>query len=372
MNLDPEEFRARHLWREGDTTALGQRVGPFGLASAFERARATAREWRAAAPPGHGVGVAGGFWSTSTGAGGEVRLRLGPERLVVLQGEREIGSGSVLGGLTAVAIRLTGLPRGRIDIEYGDTSQAPFDSGVFGSRTLGALGRATEEAVVALRRTLAERLGAAGQADLSVENGEIVANVGTRRASVATLINEDERAAGGILAEGRHYAPPRAIDEHRVLQGTFYPYTDFTGAAHVAEVSVDSATGAVHVERYAAFHDAGTVVDLGAARAQVEGGVAMGLGAALTEEAIWSAEGRLENAGLLDYRIPTLSEVPPLTIEFLEGDMGAGPFGAKGLGEPPIVPVPAAVAIAVRDACGAHATELPLSAERVARALKLL
>jgi CO/xanthine dehydrogenase Mo-binding subunit len=371
-NLDPEEFRARHLWREGDRTPLGQPVGPFGLVSAFERARATARQWRAEVAPGHGVGVAGGFWSTSTGAGGEVRLRLGAERLTVLQGEREIGSGSVLGGLTAVAVRLTGLPRDRIQIEYGDTSRAPFDSGVFGSRTLGALGRATEEAVVALRRTLAERLGARGQADLSVEQGAIVASVGGRRAPVATLWNEEERTAGGILAEGRHFAPPGVIDEARVIDGSFYPYTDFTGAAHVAEVSVDSETGAVRVERYAAFHDVGTVIDPGAAQAQVEGGVAMGLGAALTEEAMWSADGRLENPGLLDYRIPTLGEIPPITVEFLEGHAGAGPFGAKGLGEPPIVPVPATVAIAVREACGAHATELPLSAERVARALKLL
>ncbi|MGA8537115.1 MAG: molybdopterin cofactor-binding domain-containing protein, partial [Thermoplasmata archaeon] len=372
LNLDPEEFRARHLWREGDTTPLGQEVGPFGLPMAFERARATARQWRKEAPVGHGVGIGCGFWSTSTGAGGEVRLRLGPQRLIVLQGEREIGSGSVLVGLAAVAARVTGLPPDRISIEYGNTAEAPFDSGVFGSRTLGALGRAIEEASVALRRTLAERLGARGQAELSVERNEIYAEAGERRAAVTVLLSPEELATGGILAEGRHVAPPRSIDEKRVVTGTFYPYTDFTGAAHVAEVVVDPATGAVRVERYAAFQDVGTVVDPGAAQAQVEGGVAMGLGTALTEEAIWSDDGRLVNDGLLDYRIPTLGEIPPITVEFIEGFAGAGPFGAKGLGEPPIVPVPATIAIATRAACGAHVTELPLSAERVARALKLL
>jgi len=372
LNLDGEEFRASHLWREGESTLLGQTVGPFGIAAAFERARATARAWRAEAPPGHGVGIGCGFWSTSTGAGGEVRLRLDPQRLVVLEGEREIGSGSVLAGLTAVASRVTGLPRDRVAIEYGDTSVAPYDSGVYGSRTLGALGRAIEEASVALRRTLAERLGARGQAELSVERGEIYAEAGERRAALTLLLTPDEHDAGGLVADGRHYAPSRLIDDRRVLSGTFYPYTDFTGAAHVAEVAVDPGTGAVRVVRYAAFHDAGTVVDAGAAQAQVEGGVAMGLGAALTEEAIWSDDGRLVNAGLLDYRIPTLGEVPPISVEFIEGFAGAGPFGAKGLGEPPIVPVPATVAIATRAACGAHVTELPLSAERVARALKLL
>jgi len=237
---------------------------------------------------------------------------------------------------------------------------------------LGALGRAIEEASVALRRTLAERLGARGQAELSVERNEIYAEAGERRAAVTVLLSPEELATGGILAEGRHVAPPRSIDEKRVVTGTFYPYTDFTGAAHVAEVVVDPATGAVRVERYAAFQDVGTVVDPGAAQAQVEGGVAMGLGTALTEEAIWSDDGRLVNDGLLDYRIPTLGEIPPITVEFIEGFAGAGPFGAKGLGEPPIVPVPATIAIATRAACGAHVTELPLSAERVARALKLL
>ncbi len=372
LNLDPEEFRARHLWKEGDTTPLGQKVGPFGLSTAFERARATARAWRAEAPAGHGVGVGCGFWSTSTGAGGEVRLRLGPQRLTVLQAERDIGSGSVLTGLSAVAARVTGLPRDRISIEYGNTAEAPFDSGVFGSRTVGALGRAIEEAAVALRRTLAERLGARGQAELSIERNEVYAEAGERRAALTVLLTEEELAAGGVLAEGRHFAPPRTLDEKRVVSGTFYPYTDFTGSAHVAEVAVDPATGAVRVERYAAFQDAGTVVDPGSAQAQVEGGVAMGLGTALTEEAIWADDGRMVNDGLLDYRIPTLGEIPPITVEFIEGFAGAGPFGAKGLGEPPIIPVPATVAIATRAASGAHVTELPLSAERVARALKLL
>jgi CO/xanthine dehydrogenase Mo-binding subunit len=372
LNLDPEKFRADHLWKEGETTPLGQKVGPFGLSTAFERARAVARTWRAEAPPGHGIGIGCGFWSTSTGAGGEIRLQLGPERLVVLQAEREIGSGSVLVGLSVVAARVTGLPRDRIAIEYGTTAEAPFDSGVFGSRTLGALGRALEEAAIKLRRTLAERLGARGQAELSIERNEIYAEAGERRAAITVLLTEEERSAGGLVAEGRHFASPGSIDEKRVVSGTFYPYTNFTGAAHVAEVAVDPATGAVRVERYAAFQDAGTVVDRGSAQAQVEGGIAMGLGTALTEEAIWSDDGRLINDGLLDYRIPTLGEIPPITVEFVEGFLGAGPFGAKGLGEPPIIPVPAAVAIATREACGAHVTELPLSAERVARALKLL
>jgi len=370
--LDPEKFRAEHLWNEGDRTALGQAVGSFGLATAFEKARAIAARWRAEAKPDHGVGVAVGFWSTGTGAGGEVRLLLSPAGLTVVQGEREIGSGSVLSGVAAVAARCTGLPREKVTVVYENTGRAPFDSGVFGSRTTAALGRAVQEASCSLFGELRKRLDSPGLVHLAVVDGEVVAETDARQRPVRELLTDLERATGGIVASGRHYGKGGTIDERKVEVGTFYPYTDFTGAAHAAEVSVDRATGSVRVVRYAAVHDVGTVIDPTTASAQVEGGVVMGLGTALTEEALWSNDGRLLNAGLLDYRIPTLGTVPPIEVTFVEGFAGAGPFGAKGLGEPPIIPVPAAVAIAVREATGAHVTELPLSSERVTRALKLL
>lgn len=372
IGVDPLEFKARHLWREGDRTPFGQPILAFGLSQAFESARATAGRWRKEAPSGHGVGVAVGFWSTNTGAGGEARVQLTPTELRIVQGEREIGSGSVLVGLAEVAARRSGLPRDRVHVEYQDTAHAPYDAGVYGSRTVGALGRAVDRAVADLLGVLARRLGVTGPVTLGVEDNEIVALHGSTHRKLAELLNEQERSGGGIVAEGKHYGKGGEIDESLVLDGAFYPYTDFTGAAHVAEVAVDRETATVRLIRYAAFHDAGVVVDPRTATAQVEGGVAMGLGTALTEEAIWSDEARLENAGLVDYRIPTLGEVPPIEVHFVEGFLGAGPFGAKGLGEPPIIPVPAAVAAAVRDACGAHVTDLPLSPERLARALKLL
>jgi CO/xanthine dehydrogenase Mo-binding subunit len=370
--IDPLSFKADHFLKEGDRTPFGQPVTPFGLASAFASARSTAERWRREAPAGHGVGVGAGFWSTNTGAGGEARVLLSSTQLRIVQGEREIGSGSVLVGLAAVAARRTGLPLDRISVEYADTDHAPFDSGVYGSRTVGALGRAVDSAVTQLFGVLSERMGARGPLRLAVDRGEIVVGNAHERRRVAELFRPEERARGEIAAEGKHYGKGGPIDETLVLDGTFYPYTDFTGAAHVAEVEVDRDTGSVRVVRYAAFQDVGVLIDPATARGQVEGGVAMGVGTALTEEALWSDEGRLLNAGLVDYRIPTLGEVPPIEVTFVEGFPGAGPFGAKGLGEPPIIPVPATIAAAVRDASGAHVTELPLSPERVARALKLL
>ena len=376
LGLDPVEFRRASVWTEGSTTGLGQTVGPFGLDAALARASAIARVWREHLPPGHGIGIAGGFWSTGTGAGGEARLRLTPTELWIEQGEREIGSGSVIRGI-AVGVETTlGLPPGAVRVAFLDTAHAPFDSGVFGSRTVGALGQAAEKAAEALRAELGRRCGRpeAESAKLTLRPGPdgLEVDLGDRRRPVRELLTAAEFADGGLKVEGRHYGRSGTIDERRVLEGSFHPFNDFVGAAHVAEVAVDPEIGSVEVVRYAAIHDAGRVVDPVTARAGIEGGVAMGIGTALLEETQWGPDGRLENPSLLDYRLPTLAEVPRLEVEFIEGFPGAGPRGAKGLGEPPIVPVPAAIANAVFDAVGVPVFELPMTSERVARALKRL
>jgi CO/xanthine dehydrogenase Mo-binding subunit len=371
MGVDPIEFRKLHAWHEGDRTAYNQPVGPMGLEAGLEAAARTAGVWRTGLPPGHGIGVACGFWSTSVGAGGEARVRLTPEGVVILQGEREIGNGSVIQGLAVVAARVLGLPADAIDVEYGDTATAPFDSGVFGSRTLGALGQAVEKAARSLLSTLASRAGVK-TVQLEIKKDRVVVVAGRRRLKLVDLLTPAERTAGGIEALGKFYAPEQKIDRSRVLAGEVYPYQDFTAAVHLAEVEVDRETGRLRVVRYAAFHDVGTSVDPPSIIGQVEGGVVMGLGAALSEEMLWMPEARLANPGLLDYRLPRMRDVPPIHVEAIEGFAGSGPFGAKGLGEPPIIPVPAAVANAVADATGTRVFELPLTPERVARALKLL
>ncbi len=373
LGVDSVEFRRRHVWLPGDLTHLGQTVGPFGLSQCLAEAGARARKWRERLPENHGIGVGAGFWSTGTGAGGEARLFLQPERLRIVQGEPEIGSGSVIRGLAAVAEVVLGIPRERIEVDYRDTATAPFDSGVWGSRTLGALGQAVEKAARELRAELAKRTDAPeGAIRLTVQGSELAVEVDGVFRPVREILRREEIENGGLTTYGTHYGAAGSFDALRVLDGTFYPYTDFTGAAHVAEVALDPELGTVRVVRYAAFHDAGRVVDFETAKAQVEGGIVMGLGTALTEEGLWSPEGVLQNPGLVDYRIPTLAEVPPIEVHFIEGFLGAGPFGAKGLGEPPIIPVPATIANAVRDACGEGPTELPMTGERLARHLKLL
>ncbi|MCI4354287.1 MAG: molybdopterin-dependent oxidoreductase, partial [Thermoplasmata archaeon] len=371
LGVDPIEFRLRQIWREGDRTHLGQVVGPFGVEEGLRRAQAVVREWRRDLPPDHGVGVGLGFWSTGTGAGGEATVRLGPSGLTIREGEREIGSGSVVGGLVRVAERVSGLPPEAIQLEYRDTATAPYDTGVFGSRTVGALGQAVEKALRRLLKGLGERVPGSSPT-LHWRDGQVWVGEGATTVSLASLLTPEERARGGIEGAGRHFGAPGVIDEARVVVGSFYPYNDFTGTVAAVEVRVDRETGAVTPIRVASFPDTGVTIDRALVDGQIEGGVVMGLGTALTEEMLWSPEGRLTNPHFLDYRIPTLGEVPPIRSDPVEGFLGAGPFGAKGVGEPPIIPIPAAVANAVADAVGARVTELPLTAERVARALKLL
>jgi CO/xanthine dehydrogenase Mo-binding subunit len=374
LGVDPIEFRLQHAWREGDTTPLGQPVGPFGLVEGLERARRQRDRWRSerAADEGVGYGLGSGFWATGTSAGGEATVELRPDGLVIVQGEREIGNGSVIAGLGNVAERRLGLAREHVRVEYRDTAHAPYDSGVFGSRTVGALGQAVEKAARTIQAKLTERLRAPEPVRLSWKGGEVVVESGDRAHPLRELLSKEEAAAGGLRARGRHFGRPSEIDDTRVVDGTFYPYMDFTSTVALAEVRVDRTTGGVTPLRIASFPDVGVALDPALITAQVEGGVAMGLGTALTEEMLWGPAGRLLNPDLLDYRIPTLGEVPPIAVDLVEGFPGAGPYGAKGVGEPPIIPVPAAVANAVADAIGARVYELPLTGERVARALKLL
>ncbi|MGA7922908.1 MAG: xanthine dehydrogenase family protein molybdopterin-binding subunit [Thermoplasmata archaeon] len=372
LGVDPIAFRIEHAWREKDETAYGQPVRPFGLVACLEKARAITADWRKNASAGVGVGVSVGFWSTNAGAGGEARLKLTARGLIIEEGEWEIGSGSVIRGISAVAEKVLGLPPEAVHVVPLDTSKAPFDSGVFGSRTVAALGQAVQKAADELLAEVRRRRKGRSPATLEFSHGRVYVRSGHRRLPFDRVLTPAERRTGGIVTEGKHYAPSAKIDLTRVLDGEFYPYTDFTAAVHVSEVTVDRETAAVKVLRYAAIHDVGRLIDPLTAQGQVEGGIAMGLGAALTEETTWDDRGRLLNPNLLDYRIPSLGEIPPLRFVAVEGFRGAGPYGAKGLGEPPIIPVIAAVANAVFDATGARVTETPLSQERVARAMKLL
>jgi xanthine dehydrogenase molybdenum-binding subunit len=140
-------------------------------------------------------------------------------------------------------------------------------------------------------------------------------------------------------------------------------------AGQIAEVEVDPDTGKVTILRYVSIQDVGKAINPTLIEGQIQGGSAQGIGMGLTEELIYSKEGRLLNASLLDYRKLTAIDLPAIETILLEVPSPFGPFGAKGVGEPPIVPGPGAIASAIRDATGCDFTILPITPEKVVTAL---
>jgi CO/xanthine dehydrogenase Mo-binding subunit len=153
------------------------------------------------------------------------------------------------------------------------------------------------------------------------------------------------------------------------VEGSLYPtFQDASFHAHAAEVQVDVETGRVDVTRYVAAHDVGFAVNPTGIRGQIEGGVAQGIGQALHEEIVYQ-DGAVLNPSLASYRMPSSLNVPTIEAILVETPGQHGPFGAKGIGEPPIIPPPAAIANAVAHACGARVRVLPITPERVVDSL---
>jgi CO/xanthine dehydrogenase Mo-binding subunit len=176
-----------------------------------------------------------------------------------------------------------------------------------------------------------------------------------------------------VVATGRYRAQDAAL-EGAVLEqaaGRFNRLNEPTFHCHAVEIALDEETGHIEVLRYVAVHDAGRIVNPVGARGQVEGGVVQGLGYALTEQLLIGADGRIRNGDLVDYRIPTIADVPhAIETIFVESSPGLdGPAGAKGLGEPPVILSAAAIGAALHDIVGRTPTQLPFDAPTVARFL---
>ena len=140
-------------------------------------------------------------------------------------------------------------------------------------------------------------------------------------------------------------------------------------AAHAAEVAVDPETGHIRVLRYVAVQDVGTAINPLSVRGQIEGGVTQGLGQALSEACTFT-DGKMDNPNLLDYKILSALDTPSIEVHLIQHPCASGPLGAKGVGEPPIIPPPAVIANAVSDAVGVRIQELPITPEKIVTALK--
>ncbi|SOD93848.1 molybdopterin-dependent oxidoreductase [Caenispirillum bisanense] len=370
VGLDRLEFRLRNALDNGLPTVTGQVFAQgVGIKQCFEALREPWREARAAAAAFNaasdgrilrGVGVAGmwyGCGNTSLPNPSTIRVGLTAEgRLVLHQGAVDIGQGSntVIAQICADAL---GLPVSQMSLLGADTDLTPDAGKTSASRQTFVSGKAAYLSGKALRDQILLRLNAAPDTPLVLDGPCLRA--GDRVLDLRTL---EPDARGYVLAAEESFDPPTApLDEN----GQGEPYAAFGWGAHLAEVEIDTELGRVTVKRLVCAHDVGRAVNPTLIEGQVEGGSAQGLGLALMEEFI---PGRTEN--LHDYLIPTAGDVPEVRTILIEEADSHGPFGAKGIGEQVLIPTAPAILNAIRDATGVLVRDLPVTPDRLRRALR--
>jgi len=302
-----------------------------------------------------GAGVACmwyGCGNTSMSNPSRMRLVLGRDgTLTLFNGAVDIGQGSttVLAQICADAL---GLPLERFRFVLGDTDLT-FDAGkTSASRQTFVSGRAAMEAGKALRARILSLANAGEDAALHLDGTML--RVGAAREVDLAALEAD------LEAEGRYDPPTTALD----AEGQGVPYATYGFAAQLALVAVDTALGTVKVQRIVAAQDVGRAINPSLTLGQIHGGIAQGLGLALMEEFI---PGRTEN--LHDYLIPTAGDVPEIVVHLIEDPEPEGPFGAKGVGEPALVPTAPAILGAIRHATGVTMRQVPVLPHRLWEAL---
>ncbi len=371
LGLDPLEFRLRNIVHDGDQVANGQVLQGVGLQEAMEKA-AAAIEWDQPAGPNRGKGLAIGWWTTTLQKSTS-HVRLASDgRIVVSVGTQEIGSGAIMGGVPQVVAETMGVDLEDVVINVTDTTEGLWDWGSQGSRTIFNVGRAAQFACFELIekiKDLASHLLEVEPVELELrEKFVVVKGSPEARVSLSDLAKLDSRGELQALHES---VPDPAVFSSDRLVSCLYPafhYPSFH--CHAAEVEVDPGTGQVSVLRYAAAHDIGFAVNPTLIQGQIHGGVAQGIGMGLMEEVLYQ-DGYRTNVNWTDYKLPTIADVPDIEAIIVEhGVPGGGPYGLKGLGESPVIEPPAALANAIARAAGVRLCSLPMTPEKVLKALQ--
>ena len=378
LGLDRVEIRRRNATRSGDVNPQGSIITSCAMTECLDAVEREMSKPVGEAPrPGwrRGVGYAAMFHVgggarvyRSDGCGAILKLDdFG--KVSLLTGASEIGQGSETVLAMIVAEEL-GLPLGRVEVVNSDTSIKPWDVGVHASRTTFIAGNAALLAARALKGkllALAASVMDEREDDLELADGRIqVKGHPERSMEYDRVVRAGHFREGGrtLVAEAFYDPPSEMLSKD--LRGNVSAAYGF--AAQAALVEVSEATGQVQVLKVASAHDVGRALNPLAAEGQIHGGIHMGLGYALSEE-LRIEEGRVLNPQFMEYALLTASDMPEIVVHLIETVDEAGPFGAKGLGESGVIPVAAAVANAVKDAVGVRLTELPMTPERVFRAL---
>jgi CO/xanthine dehydrogenase Mo-binding subunit len=362
LELDPLALRRRN---HADSDLVDDR--PFSSKNLIECYQRAQSHWdrrvevraRSEGPWKRGVGLASQIWFGGGGPPSYAWVRVGSHgRATVITAMQDIGTGTKT-AMAQIAAEELGLPVEHVEVAVGDSARGPYASISAGSSTIPSMGPAVRAAAHDAARQMLEIAAQRyhlEQRVLSLKDGKVVsADGGSWAIEDVTGLLKDAQ----ILGKGARGPNPTGM---RVL----------TFGVQVAEVAVDVETGEVRVDRIAAIHDVGRVINPLGASSQVEGGVIQGLGHTLSEERLIDPEsGAVLNQTLDAYKMPTIADVPEIVTELIDvPDEHLTNLGAKGLGEPPIIPTAAAIANAIRDATGADVRSLPITREEMLRALR--
>jgi CO/xanthine dehydrogenase Mo-binding subunit len=331
----------------------------FGARACLERVRDHPL-WsrRGEVPDGEGVGVALGWWPGGYEPAAAACRLDADGNLTVITGAADMSG--VETGFAAIAAEAFGVDLARVRVVNADTSSAPYPGTSGGSKITYTVGRAVERAAVEARGRLLEV--AAEELEIGPEDLEIV-DGSVQPVGVPAKAMPINELASRILRFGSRHMP---VEGHGRSAQPQAPQA----AAHLSHVRVDPDTGAVSVLHHVVAQDVGRALNPALVEGQMRGGTTQGLGWALLEELSHDDHGQLTTGTLVDYAMPTAASTPPIDTEIVEVPAPEGPYGAKGVGEAPVVGAPGAVANAIAAATGGtRVTRLPMTPERVWRAL---
>lgn len=372
LKMDPVLFRKLNANQPEDETVLGQKITSCGFTECLERA-AAAVDYKQQRRKYRGVGVAGLFHvgggarvhGNNDGCGSQVKIEEDGD-VSVITGGQEIGQG-FLTIVAQIVAEILGVPYEKIKVFNTDTDIIPFDIGSHGSRSTFVGGNAArlaaEDAKKKLIRYASEMLESE-PGDLVIGEGRIWVKENTeRRATVAEVAKFAKYRSKGEQILGSAFYDPPSVEPDK--QGRGNKSAAYAFGVQAAEVEVDPETGQVSVLKMVAAHDIGKAINPIAVEGQIEGSLAQGLGYALSEEMIYSQEGKTENPNFRDYRLPTAMDVPPFFSILVETNDPEGPFGAKGIGECGLIPTAPAIVNAICNAIGEEIFEIPVTPEKI-------
>ncbi|MBI2985949.1 MAG: xanthine dehydrogenase family protein molybdopterin-binding subunit [Deltaproteobacteria bacterium] len=366
LGIDPLEFRLRHIYDEGEVDITGNPFDSAGLKECLKEV-ASRMEW-GSKPLGkdRGRGIACMLRSVKTPSGSAAFVKVNEDGTVdVLSSTTEVGQGSST-VLRQIAAEELGVPLESVRKAAPDTAFTPFDTSTTSSRSTFYMGNAVKMAAADAKEQIlrmAAQLWRARPEHLKIKYGKVcIEGEPDKTVPVAKVLSQHCGPCGTVLGRG-FYMPqiPEAVE-------SYYTVFWLLGAGG-AEVEVNRKTGQVKVLKIWAAHDAGKAVHPVNCEAQIQGGVSMGLGFALSEEIVLK-EGDVMNPSFLSYKLPSALDVPEIVPIVVEHPQADGPYGAKGFGEVTNVPVPPAIANAIYNAVGVRIKNLPITPDKILEALK--